>query len=193
MKKFIFSSLAILSLTASKVFSEPYFEAKAGYFTYTQDFMQDIYSSGYDVELCGAFPDWKFLQVYTAVGYSHCNGEIDLTHENSRVYQIPATIALQGMFKMAETTNFYMIIGPRYIYFNMKNDSIYVPKDVSKSTVGGFFGTGFHTYFNDFIFLDIFGEYTYAKLGIPSYPHHIDGQTHQISSYTVGGGLGFSF
>ncbi len=192
MNRFIFSISTFFIFASSKIFSAPYIEAKAGYFSYTQDFMQDIYDSGYDIELCGAYPVWNFLQIYAAVGYSHCNGNLSVTHENTRVYQIPATVALQALFKMAESTKFYLMLGPRYIYFNMKNDSIYVSKDVSKSTVGGFFGTGFHTYFNEFVFFDIFGEYTYAQLGIPSY-HHTSGQTQQISSYTIGAGLGFSF
>jgi hypothetical protein len=195
MKRFIFLCifLILVSLLIAQDFN-PTLEIKSGYFFFSEKKMRKIYDDGgQDVQLCGSYPIWRFIQLYGSIEYLSRHGKSLNIHQKTRIYEVPLSLGINSIFKICEIVQWYATVGPRYFFFHQHNQSIYVDKNIHQNGFGCFVNTGFKFFPVQFAYVDYFGEYSYGKLHFS--PSYVDvfGSKIQVGGFTFGGGLGICF
>ena len=143
--------------------SGPLFEAKVGYFFFTDAKMRKIYDQGgLDVQLALTYPLWNIdngwtLTAYGAVEYMERSGRSINGNEKTSLWSVPVNIGLKPILTIDEEWQFYYAIGPRFFYIHQHNHSPYVYKNKSKNGIGYFINTGFHYLLSDHLLIDLFG------------------------------------
>jgi len=180
-------------------FPQPLIEVKGGYFRFSSSKIRQIYDTGgLDVQLCASYPfqninsRWT-LNTYGAVEYFHRSGKSINGNEKTELWSIPINIGLKPVYSINSNTQYYFAIGPRYLYIHQHNDSPYVYKNKSGNGFGIFVNTGFNYAPWDHFVIDIFGEYSYAKINSHSGRAGVYATSMQIGGLTLGGGLGYEF
>lgn len=160
--------------------------------------MRKVYDrDGLDIQLCTSYPlgnlnsRWSF-NAYGAVEYFHRSGKSINGDQKTSVWSIPINIGLQPVYVINANMQYYFAIGPRYFYIHQHNDSPFVHNNRSKKGLGCFINTGFNYLWGPFA-IDIFGEYSYAKIHFYSENPSIFTRNIQVGGFTFGGGLGYSF
>lgn len=179
-------------------FCQPLVEIKTGYFIFSDSKMRKIYDrGGLDLQLCTSYPLWYLggqwiLNAYGAIEYFHKSGTSINGHQHTSLWSIPVNIGLKPVYAINDHMQFYFAIGPRYLFIHQHNRSSYVYKNQSRNSLGLFINTGFNYILWNRIVIDLFGEYSYAKM-------HFHGKSNvytrniQIGGITFGGGLGYGF
>lgn len=178
-------------------FSEGLVEVKMGYIFFANSKMRKIYDrGGFDIQLAASYPlcnisrKWT-LNAYGALEYFHFMGKSS-DHQSTSLWATPVNIGIKSVYSASCNTEYYFSIGPRYFSLHQHNHSSYVYRNQSRKTLGLFVNTGFHYFLCNRLVLDLFGEYSYAKI-------HFRGQSRvytrniQVGGFTFGGGLGYSF
>lgn len=169
-------------------------EAKIGYFFFSDPKLRRIYDQGgLDFQLSGSLTLWRWLQFYTSLEYFQKQGRSLHLHERVRVWSLPVSWGLKGIVFMSAASQYYLAIGPKYFYFHIHDNSSYAGKVLNQSTVGGFVSTGFNFFPMKHLSIDLFGEYSYAKIHCHPHKKHIYGETAQTGGFTFGAGLGYIF
>lgn len=179
--------------------SSPLFELKAGYFRFSDSKMRKIYDrGGSDIQLCASYPfgcsisGWG-IDAYGAVEYFHRSGKSINGHQKTSLRSIPINIGLKPVYNINSRMQYYFAIGPRYFYLRQHNHSSYVCKNKSRNGLGLFVNTGFNYFLCERFTIDIFGEYSYAKIRFHSGESRVYTRNIQIGGFTFGGGLGWKF
>lgn len=172
----------------------PTIEVKCGYFFFSDSKMRKIYDrGGWDVQISGSYPIWKWLQVYGSAEYLEKYGKSLHDHQNTTIQEYPLSIGLKPVITICPGIQYYFTLGPRVFILHQHNSSSYVNKNISRCGLGGFVNTGFNFIFCDEFFLDIFGEYSYKKIHFHSSRENVETRNIQVGGYTFGLGLGYSF
>jgi len=180
-------------------FSQSLFEFKTGYFFFSNSKMRKIYNKGgLDVQLCASYPLWNFanrwtLNVYGALEYFYRSGKSINRHQKTSLWSIPLNIGFKPVYKIDANAQCYFAIGPRYFYARQHNCSSYVYHNKSGSNLGFFINTGYkYAFCNQFI-IDVFGEYSYAKMNFRGGKPRVYTRSVEVGGFTFGGGLGYEF
>lgn len=187
-----------LFLAISSTVSATLFEVKAGYFFFSDSKMRKVYDrGGLDLQLCTTHPlctvtrRWE-LHAYGALEYFQKSGKSINGNQKTSLWAVPVNIGLKPIYTINERMLYYFAVGPRYLYIHQHNHSSYVSKNNSRNGLGFFVNTGFNYLLCNGFVLDIFGEYSYAKIRFHaksgSYSRRI-----QVGGFTFGGGLGYEF
>lgn len=212
--KAFFSSLLIISSIISSIqgycselmqeitpccFSQPLFEVKTGYFFFSNSKMRKVYDrGGLDIQLCTSYRLWKLtnrwdLNVYGAVEYFERSGKSINGHQKTSLWSVPVNIGFKPVYEINANMQYYFAIGPRYFYIHQHNCSSYVYKNKSKNDLGFFVNTGFNYVLCEHFVIDIFGEYSYAKISFHGEKSRVYTRNIQIAGFTFGGGIGYEF
>ena len=179
--------------TSKMIKNSPLLELKAGYFFFASHKMRKIYDKGgWDVQLSGSFPVWKWLDVYSSVEYLERSGNSLNSGQKTSIWIVPLSLGLKPVFRICPQLEYYFAIGPRYIFLRQHNRSSYVSKFINNNGFAGFVNTGFNFFVTPHFVIDIFGEYSYAKLHTKSSSNYY-GQDTQLGGFTFGGGVGYAF
>lgn len=180
-------------------FSQSFLEVKAGYFFFSNSKMRKIYDKGgLDVQLSTSYPLWNLtnrwsLNAYGSVEYFHVLGESINEHQKTSLWSVPANIGLKPVYAINANTQYYFAIGPRYYYIHQHNHSSNVYENRSRNSFGFFVNTGFNYALCNRFVIDIFGEYSYAKMRFHAGNSRVYTRNIQIGGFTFGGGLGYEF
>lgn len=180
-------------------FSRPIIEVKAGYFFFSDSKMRKVYDKGgFDIQLCASYPIWDLncgwtINAYGAVEYFSRSGQSINGHQKTSLWSIPVNIGLKPVYLINSNMQYYFAIGPRYFYIHQHNNSSYVDKNKSRNGLGFFINTGFNYILCDHFVIDIFGEYSYAKMHFHGGNSHVYTRNIQTGGFTFGGGLGYEF
>lgn len=180
-------------------FSQPTVEIKAGYFFFSDSKMRQVYrNGGLDVQACGSYPFWSLtnrwtLNAYGAVEYFYLTGKSLNGEQKTSIWSVPVNIGLKPVYAINTNLQYYFAIGPRYFYINQHNDSSFVYKNNSKNGLGFFVNTGFQYLLCNRFVIDVFGEYSDAKIRFPGGESGIYTTNAQVGGFTFGGGLGYKF
>lgn len=172
----------------------PNIEAKIGYFFFGGHKMRKIYDDGgLDLQLSGSYPIWRWLEIYGSAEFIEKHGRSLEGEEKTRIWEYPFSLGLKAVVPIGTVTQYYFTIGPRYIYVHVHNNSPHVDRKLNHSGIGGFVGTGFNFFFSRNFFLDLFGEYSYARLHFHAHKKNVYGERAQVGGFAFGGGLGYAF
>lgn len=180
-------------------FDRPLFEVKAGYFFFSDSKMRKVYDKGgIDVQLCTAYPFLNLINgwtvsAYGALEYFHLSGRSLNGDQKTSLWAVPINIGLKSHYEISPHCEYYLAAGPRYLHLHQHNHSNYVYKNRSKNALGFFVNTGFYYSLNDCWVLDIFGEYSYAKMHFHGGRSNVYTRNIQVGGFTFGGGLGYRF
>lgn len=202
MKTFFWSLLTILYSIqghCDEFISQPLCEFKTGYFFFSDSKMRKVYDSGgLDVQLCGSTPLWNLcsqwdLNAYAAIEYFQRSGESLNGDQKTSVWSVPVNVGLKAVRAIDCDSQYYVAMGPRYLYLHQHNHSSYVNKDNSEKSLGFFVNTGLHYFLCNQLVVDVFGEYSYAKVKFHSGNSRVYTRNIQMGGFTFGGGLGYTF
>jgi hypothetical protein len=169
-------------------------EVKAGYFFFSDPKMRKIYDQGgLDVQLCVSSPVWKWLQIYGSIEFFKKEGRTLNAHEKVNIWEIPLSVGLKPVARIASWIHYYATLGPRYFFVHAYTSSPYLNKRMSDNGLGGFVNTGFNFFPYRGLFIDIFGEYSYKRMHFHSGQTNVSGSRAQVGGFTFGGGLGYAF
>ena len=169
-------------------------EFKAGHFFFTDALMRSIYTDGgLSLQLCGSFPVWKWLEIYTSVGYQQRSGHSLNMKEPTKIWQIPIDLALKPMIKITSQVQYYFAVGPRYFYVQQHNHSAINNQKVTYNNVGFFVNTGCNLLPCKHLLIDVFAEYSFERMSFKSTDLTIHSRTAQIGGFLIGLGFGYSF
>lgn len=180
-------------------YSSPLFDVKMGYFFFSNSKLRKVYDKGgLDIQLCTSYPLWKLnsrwnLHAYGALEYFQRSGRSMNGHQKTSVWSVPMNIGLKAVYAICANMQYYFAIGPRYFYIHQHNHSSYVYKNRSRNGLGFFVNTGFHYILCDRFFIDIFGEYSYAKIRLHGERPRVYTRNIQMGGFTFGGGIGYKF
>lgn len=166
-------------------------EAKAAYFIFSDDNMQDVYGNGgYQLQLSGDFALTDIWHLYGSVGYIGASGRSTHFKQKTQFYQIPIDIGLKPIIPITSCIDWYMALGPRLFYAHQHNHSDFVSKNVSKGGVGLFVNSGITFTPDSNYYFDLFGEYSYQPLH-PSSKHGSFSKNIDVGGFSIGTGFGF--
>lgn len=175
------------------------FEIKTGYFFFSNSKMRKVYNKdGLDIQLCTSYPlceltsRWT-LNAYGAVEYFHRSGKSINGHQKTSLWSVPINLGLKPVYAINPNIQYYFAIGPRYFNIHQHNCSSYVYKNKSGNSLGFFVNTGFNYALYDHFVIDIFGEYSYAKMHFHGGKSRVYTRNIQIGGFAFGGGLGYEF
>ncbi len=169
-------------------------EFKAGYFFFTDHKMRKVFDQGgLDLQLCASGPVWQWLHVYGSVEYLEKHGRSLGRHQKTRIWEIPLSLGLEAVAKIGKMMQYYFTIGPRYIFVHVHTKSHFFDKTMNQNGLGGFANTGFHFFPTEHLVIDIFGEYSYARMHFHPHKKHVYGDSRQVGGLTFGGGIGYVF
>lgn len=178
---------------------KPLIEAKVGYFFFLDSNMREIYDQGgLDVQLCSNYSFWQMnnkwsLNAYSAIEYLYRSGKSTNENQKTSLWMIPVNLGLRPTYTINSYFRSYMAIGPRYFYIHQHNDSSYVYKEKSKSGVGFFVNGGMNFIIYKHLLIDVFGEYSYAKIHFKSQNSRVYTKNTQVGGFTFGSGFGYEF
>jgi hypothetical protein len=176
--------------------SPPFFEVKTGYLIFASHSMRKVYNKGgFGIQVSGGYPLNDYSRIYASVEYLEKSGKSVNGDQKTSFWAIPFSLGLQPIFKICTfyPISYYFTIGPRYYLTKVHNDSTYVSSTMHANGFGGFFNTGFMTQLKKDLFLDLFGELSYAYLRYSSSVPNSTGHKTQIGGLTFGAGLVYTF
>jgi hypothetical protein len=176
--------------------SPPYFEVKAGYFFFASHSMRKVYNQGgFDIQVSGAYPMNDYYRIYASAEYLEKSGHSEHAGQKTSFWAIPFSLGLQPVFKLLKSypLSYYFTIGPRYYLTKAHNQSSFVSSNIHANGFGGFFNTGFMTKLKKDLFIDLFGELSYAYLRYSSSVKNSEGHKAQVGGLTFGLGLVYTF
>jgi outer membrane protein W len=180
-------------------FSQPVFEVKTGYFFFSNSKMRRVYDQGgWDVQLSSSFPVGApskrlSLHAYAALEYMNYAGRSLEENQKTTLWEIPVTLGLKSVILLGSQRHYYFTLGPRYFYIHQHNQSLSVDREKSRNGLGFFANTGFNFKLGRHFFIDIFGEYSYAKIRFHTHKCNVYTRKIQVGGFTVGGGIGYTF
>ena len=110
----------------------------------------------------------------------------------TKVVQVPLSLGLKYTFCITSCLDFYIKMGPNWLYTKTDVNIPGLKRTITKNTFGGTFGLGSKIYIFKYLFLELFTNYLYDK----KKNHDRDsGETFRVylGGIQAGGGLGFSF
>lgn len=169
-------------------------EIAAGYFFFSDPKMRKIYKKGgFDLQMRGSYPVWRWLQIYSSIEYLKVNGKSLGAYQKTRLEKIPVSLGLKAVANLSSKIQYYFTLGPRYFFVNQHNYSSYVNRNVNRNDIGGFANTGFTFSFYHGLTWDVFGEYSYEQTHFHSSQTNVYDRSIQIGGFTFGSGLGYLF
>jgi hypothetical protein len=172
----------------------PLIEFKVGYFFFSSSPMNQVYDQGgIDLQISGAYPIQQYLRIYGSVEYLQKSGHSLGGHERTSYWALPLSLGLQPVFKISSYCSYYFTLGPRYFFARVHNHSSLVPRHMKGNNIGGFANTGFQFIISKHFLIDVFGEYSYARLAFHPSTSTAEGHTVQVGGFTFGAALGYAF
>lgn len=189
MKKILLAALFWTSLSA-----HPLLEVKAGYFLFLDPKMSDIYTTGGpDVQLSVSVPLREALHLYASGEWLERTGKSLNADQSTTFWALPVSVGLRPMILISEHIDFYLTLGPRYFFAYVDTSSSFVDKHISANGLGGFANSGLLFYLKRHFVLDLFVEYSYAKLSFKPSGTGVFGETAQVGGLSFGGGFAYRF
>jgi hypothetical protein len=172
----------------------PLIEFKVGYFFFASSPMSKVFDQGgIDLQISGAYPIHRYLRIYGSVEYLEKSGHSLGGHQRTSYWALPLSLGLQPIFEITPYWSYYFTLGPRYFFARVYNHSSTVPRHMKGNNIGGFANTGFQFIIAKHFLIDIFGEYSYARLAFHPSSSTAEGHTVQVGGFTFGAALGYGF
>lgn len=169
---------------------------KTGYFFFTSEKMRRVYKNGgLDLQFSACYPIHRSFRAYGSFEYLKKLGHSIKGHQSTSFEAFPLSLGLQKIAKIIffVPIDCYFSVGPRYFITNVKNHSSYVSKHMPSNGFGGFANTGILLRLYSHWNLNLFGEYSYARLHYSSSVKNSQSHTVQAGGLTFGGGLVYVF
>ncbi len=161
-------------------------ELRGSYFYPTSTLFQDIYRDGGfegEIEVLRTFTThwigWGNINYFRRDGYS--KGIQDKT----TIHMVPLSLGVKYQFPCYNSLSPYLGAGITYTFVNIKNDSPFVRRNVSKSGVGFVLKSGTYLTLTENFFLDLFVDYYYQKM------QFYKTSKTDLGGFKIGIGLGY--
>lgn len=163
-------------------------ELRGGYFYPTSKKFREIYKSGGpegEIEVSKTFREnWIG---WGNVNYFQKDGRSLGLHDKTTIHMIPLSLGLKYQFLFCNSISPYLGGGLTYTILNIKNDSEFVKKHVTKGGFGFVIKSGIYIDLSERFLLDIFADYYYQKMHFYT-KHNVD-----VGGFKMGMGLGYRF
>ncbi|HVX01466.1 MAG TPA: hypothetical protein VHA52_13670 [Candidatus Babeliaceae bacterium] len=155
-------------------------EFKLGYFRSGDKRLRHTFDKGLlDIQLSSSFRFWDPLYIYGAVEYIGAEGRTVHGRHKVKIREVPLSLGLQYMLKVAPELNYYVTLGPRYFFVHLHE---------TKHGFGGFVNTGLLYFLTHQITVNFIAEYSYKRM---QFDHSDPKGSLQVGGLMLGGGLGY--
>ena len=163
-------------------------ELRGGYFYPTSEKFRDIYKSGClegEIEISKTCREnWMG---WGNVNYLQKNGRSIGFHNKTTLQMIPISLGCKYKFLMCNSLSPYLGAGLTYTIFEIKNDSDFVKKHVTKGGFGFVIKSGLHIDLSESFLLDLFSDYYYQEI------HFYTNRNINVGGFKIGMGFGYRF
>lgn len=163
-------------------------ELRAGCFYPTSSKFRKIYKNGGfegEMELSKTFKGHWIC--WGNVNYFQRNGHSIGFNNKTIIHMIPFSLGLKYQFLPCDLISPYLGGGITYTLFNVKNDSDFVKKHVTKGGFGFVIKSGMYINICDPLLLDLFVDYYYQEI------HFYSKHDEDVGGFRMGLGLGRRF
>lgn len=168
--------------------SEWFTELRGGYFYPTSKKFREIYKSGGvegEIEVAKKFKEnWIG---WGNVNYFQKKGRSIGFHDKTTIRMVPLSFGLKYQFLFCNSVSPYLGVGVAYTILNIKNDSEFVKKHVTKNGFGFVIKSGIYIDLSKSFLLDLFVDYYFQEMHFYT-KHHVD-----VGGLKIGFGLGYRF
>lgn len=170
----------------------PLLEARVGYFFFNNTSLNKSYNKGgFDVQVCGSVPIWKFINIFAGLEHLERYGKSSESDE-IKLLETNLSLAVKPVFTITDQIHFYFDVGPKYFFVNAHSTSPYIDK-MNKNGIGGFLGTGFLFILDHNVTFDLFGEWSFKRMKFKSSMPNVSTSKMEIGGFVFGIGAGYSF
>jgi len=170
------------------------FTFKPSYFWPQSKIYRGIYTGGFLPLIETCYIAKNGVGTFLEVGYFYKKTHKTSLNINSRVeiVQVPLSLGLSYTFYITSFLDFYLKIGPNWVYTKTKVDIPDIKHTVIKNTFGGTFGLGGKIHISKHLFLELFSDYLYDKKKVND---RDSGESVKVylGGIQAGGGLGIIF
>ena len=140
------------------------FMLKNGYFCPQEKRLRSIFHGGYWVEGAALYDLHKGLNIEAAGSYFSKKGTATNSTEKTKVSLPTVGLGLKYFWRHDTSIRPFVGAGGRVFFYREKNNSPYVVRSVKKTVGGGILNTGVS--FNPYkgLLIDLFADYTFAKV-----------------------------
>lgn len=169
-------------------------DAKVGYFSFSDGKMSKIFDrGGLDVQLSGALPVWRWLQVYGSVEYWERSGKSLNGNQSTNIWSLPLSLGLKPVIPINRNLQYFFSVGPRFFFVNVHNKTSYFDRKMNENGLGGFVNMGLNFISHSHLLASVFGEYSYGQIQFHPRTTNSHGASVQVGGYTFGVSLGYAF
>jgi hypothetical protein len=167
MKKLLLS-IYFTFFICSSLSALPMVDITFGYLFFGNAKARRVYNTGGEnITISGSYPVYDIWHVFGSAGYWERSGRTLHYHHKLRLEAIPISIGIKPVMTLGCNVDCYFTLGPRYFFLKEHMRCPEGARNVNKSTVGAFVGTGFLFIPCDGCTFDIFAEYSYFGSKIP--------------------------
>ncbi|MBA3922403.1 MAG: outer membrane beta-barrel protein [Nostocaceae cyanobacterium] len=178
----------VLLLSSNLHSSEWMTELRGGYFYPTSKKFREIYKDGGlegEVEFSKTYRE--NLIVWGNINYFQRKGRSLGFHDKTTLNMIPISLGLKYQFLSCSCISPYLGAGLSYTFLNIKNDSEFAKRHVTKGSFGFVLKSGTYINLSEKFLLDLFLDYYYQEVHFYS-KHKVD-----VGGLRMGMGLGYRF
>lgn len=174
-----------------------YFEIEPGYFWFTDRDMRRFFDDGgFTIRAETGYRFYGPFTVWIDAGYFQKEGTAIGGTEKLEIKLATITLGLKAIYYFNSCVAVYGGVGPRLFMMMMHNDSPFVRGDDNEIGIGGGFDAGFLFFpvpqWPNFFF-DAFGDYSWKQMKIEADEISSLDNDINLSSFSVGLGIGIRF
>ena len=117
--------------------------------------------------------------------------------EKTKISILPVTLGVKYFFPpmgRRVPINFYVASGMKYYFVHTHNDSSFVEQNIHAHGMGGMVEGGLIAVLKQHLVLDLFASGSFKTLKGPSKsPPTAEGTSLNVSSFNIGGGIGYKY
>lgn len=168
-------------------------EIKLAYYYPTSSRTRDLYTGSglYSFEL--SVETWCDFYPWVSAGYLHATGHTKAENRKTTLEMVPLNLGVKYIAS-CWGSHPYLGLGVTATYMHTKDNSPYVIHTTSKWGVGGIVKAGFLAYMSECMFIDLFIDYTFVRMGFHnSSSPNVQRRSANLSGFSFGGGFGWAF
>lgn len=198
MRKILFTLLLFIGVSTAVTATPLLTEGKISSFHPWSDELREIYGDtwpNYQLEL--NYPLWRCFYGWGSISYIQKHGRSLCIRQPTEIRIAPGTLGIKifsSSFNLLPTWNdqldFYLSVGARYFSLEIKNDSNFVSRGVSKRGWGSAFTGGVLFRLSKRWVFDTFVDLSFKRMDFTQATPYIQRYNIEVGGVTAGIGLG---
>jgi hypothetical protein len=197
------SLMAVLTIVSSAALAndgktEPFIEAKVGYFYPFSSALRETVGGGTDYQLSFTYPFWRQVSIFASVDFFTKKGHSTGDHSKATLWIMPFTLGVKTLVPIYQSKvcdrqfDLYFALAPRYYISRAINHADYVDHSNFAQCAGGMGSTG-AVYFYKHLTITAFLDVSFGNIHSHTSIANVETPNTQVGGLVAGGGVGYKF